>query len=43
MDTKELLSILKPATALEWYMVDSKVGNSRCRDMDCMEPIDPKK
>jgi len=42
-DSKELLSILKPATLLQYYPVDPKVGNSRCRDTDCMQPTTEKK
>jgi len=38
-DTNELLSILKPANALQWYPVDGKVGNSRCHDKDCAQPL----
>jgi len=41
-DSKELLSILKPATQLQFYPVDPKVGNSKCRDNDCMQPMEKK-
>jgi len=39
--TSELMSILKPVKSLQWHPVDSKVGNSRCHDTDCMDPKKP--